>query len=135
MQACEAALESRYGTSGLAKSDNNLFGVKQHTHPVYGTHNLPTREFVGVDKDTDSVKDGWIVVNAAWVSYPDLPACFKDRIDTLIHLRSAYKHYNNALNAKDAVTFVTEVSKTWSTDPQRAAKVIAIYNSYLNLGA
>jgi uncharacterized FlgJ-related protein len=27
MAACEAALESGYGTSGLAISDNNLFGM------------------------------------------------------------------------------------------------------------
>ena len=38
MAACEAALESGFGKSGLAREDNNLFGMKQHPHPVYGTH-------------------------------------------------------------------------------------------------
>lgn len=134
MAACEAALESGYGTSGLAIADNNLFGMKQHQHPVYGTHVLPTKEFVGKDKDTsDGLQDGWIVVNANWVKYPDLAACFSDRIATLKALSSAYPHYAAALAAKDAVAFVTEVSKTWSSDPKRADKVIAIYNSYLGL--
>jgi flagellum-specific peptidoglycan hydrolase FlgJ len=130
MAACEAALESTYGASGLAKSDNNLFGMKQHKHPVFGTHSLPTREWVGVDKDTDSVKDGWIVVNAAWVSYPTWSDCFADRMATLQRLASVYPHYKAALDAPDAGSFVVEVSKTWSTDPNRGAKVLEIYNAF-----
>jgi flagellum-specific peptidoglycan hydrolase FlgJ len=131
MAACEAALESGYGASGLAISDCNLFGMKQHQHPVYGTHNLPTKEFVGIAKDTDAVKDGWIVVNAAWVEYPDFASCFADRMSTLRRLSNAYPHYAAALKATDPITYVTEVSKTWSTDPNRANKVISIYNSYV----
>lgn len=121
MAACEAALESGYGASGLAISDCNLFGMKQHQHPVYGTHNLPTKEFVG---------GKWIVVNASWVKYPDYAACFTDRMSTLQRLGNAYPHYAAALKVTDAISYVTEVSKTWSTDPARAAKVIAIYQAY-----
>ncbi len=128
MAACEAALESAFGKSGLATLDNNLFGMKQHKHPIYGTHNLPTKEFVGVEKDTDEVKDGWIVVQAAWVHYPGWPDCFADRMSTLQRLSSAYPHYAAALKAKDRVEYITEVSKTWSTDPKRADKVQAIYD-------
>lgn len=117
--ACEAGLESRFGTSALAIQDNNLFGMKQHSHPVYGTHVLPTKEFL----------DGeWTVVDANWIHYPSLRACFQDRMATLLRLASVYEHYAAALAAKDGVAFVTEVSKTWSTDPFRAQKVIAIYN-------
>src|SRR6185369_1818553 len=84
MAACEAALESAWGKSGLAVTDNNLFGMKQHTHPAYGTHVLPTKEFVGVEKDTlDGFADGWITTKANWVSYPNWAACFTDRMDTL----------------------------------------------------
>jgi flagellum-specific peptidoglycan hydrolase FlgJ len=118
MAACEAALESGYGVSGLAIADNNLFGMKQHQHPIYGTHVLPTKEFVNKE---------WIVVNANWIHYPDMAACFTDRMNTLRRLSTAYPHYAAALAAPDAVAFVTEVSRTWSTDPNRAAKVIAIY--------
>lgn len=118
--ACEAALESGFGTSLLARQDNNLFGTKQHQHPIYGTHNLPTREFVN---------GGWIETTAAWIVFPSLSACFDDRMTTLGRLRNAYPHYNQALTATDGETFVREVSKTWSTDPNRGQKVIDIYKS------
>lgn len=126
MAACEAALESSWGHSELAIDGNNLFGTKQHAHPIYGTMNLPTREW----------EDGrWIQVNAPWVKYPDLQACFCDRLATLQRLSNAYPHYAAALKATDAKTYVTEVSKTWSTDPNRAAKVISIYEDYLPVGS
>lgn len=118
MAACEAALESSYGRSLLALQDLNLFGMKQHRHPVFGTHNLPTREFE---------QGKWLATTAAWVTYPDLKACFTDRMSTLERLAPVYPHYAAALDAKDAIAYVTEVSKTWSTDPKRADKVLEIY--------
>lgn len=119
MAACEAALESGFGASMLAVRDNNLFGMKQHRHAVYQTHNLPTREF----------EDGeWITVEAAWVKYPDWASCFADRMSTLLRLAPVMPHYANALNAGSPVTYVNEVSRTWATDPQRADKVLAIYD-------
>lgn len=118
--ACEAALESGYGKSGLATEDNNLFGMKQHKHPLYGTHNLPTREFENGE---------WITVVASWVHYPSLADCFSDRMATLRRLAPAkgFEHYAAALAAKDAPTYVREVSAKWSTDPHRAEKVLEIY--------
>lgn len=121
MAACEAALESAYGISGLAISANNLFGMKQHTHPIFGTLALPTKEFL----------DGaWKPVEAYWVKYPDLAACFEDRMATLQRLAPHYIHYAAALAAPDPLTYVVAVSQSWSTDPQRANKVIAIYHEY-----
>jgi len=112
MAACEAALESNWGHSLLAVQDNNLFGMKQHSHAVYGTMTLPTREWQG------SALDGrWITVCAKWVNYPDWKSCFADRLATLQRLANAYPHYAAALRATDAEGYVTEVSKTWSTDP------------------
>jgi flagellum-specific peptidoglycan hydrolase FlgJ len=126
MAACEAALESTWGHSELAREANNLFGTKQHAHPIYGTMNLPTREWAG------STVDGrWVTVTAQWVRYPDLRACFNDRLATLERLSNAYPHYKAALNAQDPRTYITEVSKTWSTDPLRAAKVLDIYQEYV----
>lgn len=122
MAACEAALESGFGTSGLAVADHNLFGMKQHTHPVYGTHVLPTREYIGGE---------WKQVDAAWVSYPDETACFIDRMATLHRLSSVYPHYAAALAATDCYVYVKEVSTTWSTDPERANKVIAYHDAYV----
>jgi flagellum-specific peptidoglycan hydrolase FlgJ len=126
MAACEAALESGYGLSGLASEDNNLFGMKQHRHPLYGTVSLPTREFEAGE---------WVTVTADWVKYPDWPTCFFDRLNTLTKLSAAYPHYAAALAADDPITFVREVSQTWSTDPARADKVLAIYQAYMAFSA
>lgn len=120
MAACEAALESGYGRSQLAMQDRNLFGMKQHLHPIYGTHSLPTREFLHND---------WVTINSNWIVYPDWQACFADRMATLTRLASVYPHYRNALAAGSATTYVNEVSLTWSTDPDRAFKVLAIYDN------
>jgi flagellum-specific peptidoglycan hydrolase FlgJ len=119
--ACEAALESSWGNSQLARDGFNLFGMKQHAHPIYGTMQLPTKEFL---------EGNWVTVQAGWVNYPNWQACFADRLATLERLSSVYPHYKAALDAKDEETFVTEVSKTWSTDPERANKVLSIYREY-----
>jgi len=120
MAAAEAALESNWGNSELAREGNNLFGMKMHSHPnpCFGVLALPTHEYL----------DGnWIACEAQWVKYPDWGSCFADRLATLKRLASAYPHYQAALDAQDPETFAIEVSKTWSTDPTRAAKVISIY--------
>lgn len=122
--ACEAALESGFGKSTLAREDNNLFGMKQHKHPVYGTASLPTEEFL---------QQHWVRVNADWVKYPTLADCFADRMATLRRLAPGFEHYAAALSATDGPTFIREVSKTWSTDPNRAQKVLDIYRRWKNL--
>jgi len=131
MAASEAALESGYGLSGLASEDCNLFGMKQHLHPEFATVSLPTKEFE---------KGEWVEVTADWVKYPDWASCFFDRMNTLERLSRvtipgktdlAYPHYAAALRAQDAETYVREVSQSWSTDPTRADKCIAIYREYL----
>ena len=119
MAACEAALESTYGGSALARMAYNLFGTKQHVHPTYGTLNLPTKEFLGGE---------WVVQNAEWVKYESFAECFADRMATLERLKGEYPHYAAALAAPGPVSYINEVSKSWSTDPSRALKVIAIYN-------
>lgn len=125
MAACEAALESNYGLSELARDACNLFGMKQHLHPVFQTMTLPTREFENGEWET--------VPGADWVKYPDQASCFADRLSTLRRLAPVLPNYANALEAVDAYAYVTAVSASWSTDPQRAAKVIAIYQAYVNL--
>jgi len=119
MAACEAGLESGYGRSILALQDNNLFGLKQRAHPVYGTVSLPTREFVNGE---------WEEVEANFVRYADWQQCFLDRMATLQRLASVYPHYAAALAASNGEEYVRQVSQTWSTDPNRGEKVLAIYN-------
>jgi flagellum-specific peptidoglycan hydrolase FlgJ len=121
MAACEAALESTWGTSEIALRACNLFGQKQSQHPIYGTFDLPTREYL---------HGAWTTVNAAWVAFPTIAECFAARMDLLRSLAPSYPNYEAALRAGDPETYVREVSKTWSTDPARAAKCIVIYNTH-----
>jgi flagellum-specific peptidoglycan hydrolase FlgJ len=119
--ACEAATESTYGVSVLATQFNNLFGMKQHALPQFQTANLPTREYI---------KGAWVNVIAPWIRYPNVAACFKDRMATLVRLRSAFPHYDEALAAQTGDEYVTAVSKSWSTDPFRAKTVLAVYQEW-----
>ena len=121
--ACEAALESAWGTSKLALEDNNLFGMKQHRHAIFGTVILPTQEFLGLD---------WIKTEAPFVRYPDWAACFADRMATLRRLapERGFEHYALALDAPNGQEYVIQVSMKWSTDPRRAQKVLSIYGRH-----
>lgn len=121
MAACEAACETGWGTSSLYRNDHNIFGTKQHKHPIYATVNLPTKEFLD---------DAWEVINAPFIEYPDDAASFADRMATLNGLESVYPHYAAALAATSGEDYVTQVSQTWSTSPTRAADAIAIYHAH-----
>lgn len=118
MAACEAALESNYGQSELAKEANNLFGLKLHRHNIYGIEVLPTKEF------TESV---WVETSAKWEKYDNTEQCFSDRMDTLFRLKLVYPNYLAAMQSKTPEDYIINVSKTWSTDPDRAKKVLDIY--------
>jgi flagellum-specific peptidoglycan hydrolase FlgJ len=119
--ACEAALESGWGLSRLAIEANNLFGQKQAHPPLPGTEtlSLPTREFL---------HGAWLSTQAAWVKFPDWESCFRERMALLRSLAAAWPNYQAALRATTGEQFVAEVSRTWSTDPARAGKVLAVYD-------
>jgi len=121
--ACEAALESAWGQSGLATRANNLFGQKQSRPPLEGTGtlSLPTKEFLG---------GNWVTVNANWVLFTDWSMCFQARMRLLQGASRKYPHYAAALAATTGEDFVREVSQTWSTDPARATKVLSIYAAH-----
>jgi len=121
MASSEAALESGYGASALARESNNLFGLKQRSHPIYGSVMMPTREFLN---------GLWTEVNVEFVKYDTLAECFEDRMETLTRLRNVYPHYDAALKAADPVTYIFQVSASWSTDPLRSQKCLDIYMTY-----
>lgn len=124
MAACEAALESAWGTSELAIKAHNLFGQKQQVHPVYGSIEIPTREFI---------HHQWVTQDAEWVEFPAISTCFASRMATLMRLAADYPHYAMALEAKTPEDYVTEVSLSWSTDPQRAEKCIAVFHAHRDI--
>jgi flagellum-specific peptidoglycan hydrolase FlgJ len=120
--ACEAALESNWGSSVLARQANNLFGQKQSHPAVGGTLLLPTREFT---------HGAWLTVQAGWVEFADWQASFRARMQLLQRLEQVYPDYRAALSATTGEQFVRSVSRRWSTDPDRAAKVLCIYGEHL----
>ena len=65
----QAALESAWGESGLAKSGNNLFGIKADSRWRGETLTLNTREFI---------KGQWLVVPAKWRKYASWQASIDD---------------------------------------------------------
>jgi flagellum-specific peptidoglycan hydrolase FlgJ len=123
--ACEAALESTWGQSRLAREANNLFGQKQSQTPsgikASGTIALPTQEFL---------HGHWVTVIAQWARFADQAACFRARMALLRRLEVSYPAYTRALAATNGEVFIEEVSRTWSTDPQRAQKVLAIHRQH-----
>lgn len=121
--ACEAALESGWGQSFLATQAHNLFGQKQSDPALPGTETmtLVTREFI---------RGAWIGVPARWAKFPDVQACFTARIALLKRLAPGYPGYKAALAAQTGEQFVIEVSKNWSTDPDRAGKVLSLYDHH-----
>ncbi len=119
--ACEAALESAWGRSRLAVEANNLFGQKQSHPPVGDYLNLPTKEYLHGD---------WLWVQAVWVKFADWEACFAARMVLLKRLGDVYPAYAAALKATDGAAFVTLVSKKWSTDPERAVKVLEVWTAH-----
>ncbi len=124
--ACEAALESGWGSSELAVRANNLFGQKQ-SHPARGASlMLPTREFL---------HGAWVTVSANWIAFTDWGDCFAHRMIVLRELAAAYPHYGAALVAKSGDEFIEQVSKSWSTDPERANKVLAVYRKHFAVTA
>jgi flagellum-specific peptidoglycan hydrolase FlgJ len=131
--ACEAALESTWGRSRLAREANNLFGQKQ---------SLESSEKAGVEKagieaaatlalPTQEYLNGcWVTVIARWARFADQAACFRARMALLHRLQQSYPAYARALAATTGEAFIEEVSRAWSTDPQRAAKVLAIHRQH-----
>jgi flagellum-specific peptidoglycan hydrolase FlgJ len=124
--ACEAALESGWGHSQLAVEANNLFGQKQSHPPMPGTETmtLPTREFL---------QGHWMTVSANWAKFAGWSECFQARMALLERLSRAYPHYGAALKAVTGEQYVAAVSLSWSTDPQRAGKVLAVYDAHADV--
>ena len=120
--ACEAALESGWGNSVLALEANNLFGQKQSHPPRGASLSLPTREYL---------HGAWVTVTAQWMTFADWGACFAERMQLLRTLAAEYPDYRAALAAAGGEEFIKQVSKSWSTDPERAEKVLAVYRRHL----
>lgn len=109
----QAALESAWGQSQLARDAHNYFGIKAHgAHPFI---TLPTTEVV----HGQSLRTA-----ARFARYASMEECFADR-DRLI---CASRLYAEACAcAHDPEAFVRALAQHWATDPQYADKLLAVW--------
>jgi flagellar rod assembly protein/muramidase FlgJ len=118
----QAALESGWGASQLAQQGFNLFGVKADRSWTGPTLSLPTTEYVNGKP---------VTVQAVWRKYESWLASLEDRARFLID----NARYKAAFAHADGEAFATAVQVAgYATDPQYAAKIIAIIRGR-NLGA
>ena len=109
----EAALESAWGTSGLARMANNYFGIK--ARPGGEAIELPTIEYVN---------GAPVRVTAKFAQYASIAECFADR-DHMITSLPAYQEARAA--AADPEAFARALARHWATDPGYAEKVLTVY--------
>lgn len=123
MAACEACLETGWLSSELGRDYCNLFGqkVSKDSPNPYLQVRMPTWEVIGGHR---------INIMASFVWYPTQAVAFTERMNLLDRLQETFPEYKEALHAENADDYVRSVSKKWSTDPDRAEKVLEIYYAH-----
>jgi flagellum-specific peptidoglycan hydrolase FlgJ len=112
----QAALESAWGNSQLARKAHNYFGIKAHgSHPWI---EMPTLEF----------RQGRAVwVQARFARYDSMAACFADR-DRILGGAAVYREARAC--AADAEAFIGALAAHWATDPRYAEKLLRVYREH-----
>ena len=108
----QAALESAWGTSGLAANHNNLFGIKGS----YGGHtaNMTTWEVYGGVTYT---------IAADFRAYPDWTTSIKD-YGVFLNVNSRYKQALGLTDYKKQIKALHEAG--YATDPHYQTKIVSI---------
>lgn len=120
----QAALESNYGNSGLARHANNLFGIKATKSWKGPVYTRPTTEYV----------DGKpVTVVASFRKYSSWAGCFAD-YGQLISRLKWYADAKAAAQRGDARGFLKGLcaSKTepgWATAPDYEKRILAVAKS------
>lgn len=115
----EGALESGWGSSMLANTGMNLFGVKADPSWHGATLSINTREFM---------KGQWVMVPALWRKYATWLECIQDHAAFLLD----NPRYKTAFErCDDAEEFTRAVAAAgYATDPQYAGKIISIIRAH-----
>lgn len=112
----QAALESAWGASQLARAAQNYFGIKAHGKLPWIT--LPTLEY----------RNGRALwVEARFARYESMAACFADR-DRIILTVPCYADARACV--ADPEAFVRALAQHWATDPGYAEKVLKVYREH-----
>lgn len=110
----QAALESGWGKSQLAREAFNLFGVKADASWQGDVLEMPTREFLGGQ---------WVTVIARWRRYPGWLECLDDHAAFLLQ----NPRYRPAFQFQDGPRFASAIARAgYATDPTYSAKIISI---------
>ncbi|PUE33222.1 glycoside hydrolase family 73 protein [Limnohabitans sp. Hippo4] len=114
----QAALESAWGESVLARNGNNLFGIKADSMWRGHTLTLNTKEFI---------KGQWVVVPALWRKYPSWQASIDDHAAFL----KRNPRYKACFACTTAQAFATALSQAgYATDPAYADKVVGLIKQH-----
>ena len=115
----QAALESAWGESDLAKQAFNLFGVKADKAWTGNVLYMPTKEFM---------QGKWVTVNAAWRKYPGWLASINDRAKFF----AVNPRYRLAMTGKrTGEDFARQVAAAgYATDPLYAEKLCRIIRQH-----
>ena len=114
----QAALESAWGESGLAKTGNNLFGIKADSLWRGPTLTINTKEFI---------KGQWVVVPALWRKYPSWQASIDDHAAFL----KRNPRYKACFACTSAHAFARALAQAgYATDPEYANKLIAVMDKH-----
>lgn len=110
----QAALESGWGDSALAKTGNNLFGIKADSLWRGQTLTMNTKEFI---------KGQWVMVPALWRKYPSWQASIDDHATFL----KRNPRYKACFACSSAPAFAKALAQAgYATDPEYANKLIAV---------
>ncbi len=116
----QAALESGWGASKLAKLGCNLFGVKADKAWKGAVLMMQTREVINGKS---------VMEMARWRQYPDWAACLADRVEFF----KRNPRYSACFKETTGAGWCRAVAAAgYATDPEYAAKLIAMIN-YRNL--
>jgi flagellar rod assembly protein/muramidase FlgJ len=114
----QAALESGWGESALAKTGNNLFGIKADSLWRGQTLTMNTKEFI---------KGQWVVVPALWRKYPSWQASIDDHAAFL----KRNPRYKACFACASAPAFARALAQAgYATDPAYADKVIDVMKQH-----
>ncbi len=114
----QAALESGWGESGLAKAGNNLFGIKADSRWRGETITINTREFI---------RNQWVVVPAKWRKYASWQASIDDHAEFL----KQNPRYKACFLCTTSPAFARALAQAgYATDPEYANKLIALMSKH-----
>jgi|OM-RGC.v1.023929158 flagellar rod assembly protein/muramidase FlgJ len=114
----QAALESGWGESALAKTGNNLFGIKADSLWRGQTLTMNTKEFI---------KGHWVVVPALWRKYPS----WQSSIDDHAAFLKQTPRYKACFLCTTSPAFARALAQAgYATDPDYANKLIALMSKH-----